>query len=308
MVLQVILILVVIIFIAYSFGVGGEIIDDVVADVRENVVKQKDVADPAIIDVANFAADTGTRICDLSLKFYGTMTPVDPNSFDPFNFGEERWIWHGDIKADLDFIDFLNIGGDGWVGDRRIVTYEWLCPTVNVSAASIFWNLRENALELFGGTGTFTPQKLDLGNVINGIAELTNLDQPETSGEVVRYFFQAESLNTGKLMIDKNGFGLDNKPFQSNEKLPNGADFPYDYIINIRLQDVTEDDYLLKFWSNDYEMNAQNAGFRFEYYLCSPFSQATSEIGVVTGKTIFGETFTVVIDDDRVGSFVKEGC
>jgi len=310
MVIQVILILVVIIFIAYSLGVGGEIIDDAVASVRENVVKQKDVVDPAIFEVANFAADTGTRICDLELKFYGAMTPYNPSTLEnvPLIFTDEIWIWHGTINSDIDI--FADLFGLTIADDTRIVTYEWFCPTVNVSAASIFWNLRQNILELFPDRGSVSELNLAgldiLSSVTEGFAAIaTQTLDAKTDGEVIRLFFQAESLNTGKLMIDKNAFGLDNKPFQAAVKLPFGSATPYNYIIKIRLQDVTEDSYELQFWSNNLVQNNKNVGFVFTYDICSPTSLATNTIGTVVGKTIFGETFIVDLASE---SIKKQGC
>lgn len=300
MVIQVILLLVLIIFVAYSFGVGGEVFEDIAADVREDKTKQKDVADPAIIEVGNFASDTGTRVCDLQIKFYGSMSANDPFGIDPFNFGEERWLWHGDIENTA----IPGILGFKLSSDTRIVSYEWFCPNVNVSAASIFWNIRQNTLSLFPETGEGRELSL-LGDVVEGVGDITGLANQKTGGEVIRMFFQAESLKTGKLMLDKNAFGLDNKPFQASVTLPVGSTFTYDYVISTRLQDVTEDDYELIFWSQDYEMNKEEPGHRFTYFLCSPDSLVTNTIGTVTGKTLFGETITVNLDESRS---VKEGC
>ncbi len=310
MVIQVILILVVIIFIAYSLGIGGEIIEDAVAGVREAKEKQKDIADPAIFDVGNFAADTGTRICDLSIKFYGTVMPWNNITLEniPIVNNDDLWLWHGDIKTFL---------GTDLTDDDRIIEYEWFCPTVNVSAASIFWNLRQNTLELLpSGSGTpsqltlfeqIEPKQLDiLSDISGGIDQFVTLvGSAETNGETIRMMFQAESLNTGKLMLDKNAFGLDNKPFQASIDLPFGSDFPYNYIISTRLQDVTEDDYTLMFWNDVYPQNNLDPGFRFEYFICSPTSLATNTIGVVIGKTIFGERFEVNLDQSRP---VEAGC
>jgi hypothetical protein len=310
MVLQLILGLILVIIILSSVGIGGEIFDDIAADVREDKAKQKDVIDPAIINIGNFASDTGTRICDLELTFYGTVTPYNPITLEniPLRNDEDAlWLWHGDVQNTLDV--FALLFGNTIADDTRIVTYEWFCSNVNVSAASVFWNLRQNTLELFGNAGNsqVNPSTLSLiSNIQEGVETILGPSEfAETGGETIRLFFQAESLNNnGKLMIDKFGFGPDNKPFQASQTLPVSSPFPYNYVISLRLQDVTEDDYLLSFWSDDYEQNNKQTGFRFTYFICSPLSQATNTIGTVTGKTIFGETVSIDINS----ASVAQGC
>ena len=57
---------------------------------------------------------------------------------------------------------------------------------------------------------------------------------------------------------------------QAGKQLPQGADFPFSYVIETTLKDVTEDDYSIFFWDDKYQQNTEPVGHMFEVAVCKP--------------------------------------
>lgn len=295
MIAQAIVIILVIVMGMYIFGVGTDFLDDIVATVDEKIAKQNEVPSPKVSEVANFAKETKTRVCDLGITFYGTMTNFNPYE-DPFNFLEDRFIWHGDIKPPL--INFGEpIASGPLAKDTRIFQYQWYCtgPTITQAqeASAGRTNCEDPAtckeicgqvLGAFGiPTGEMTcttASTLDIigwnlkanTNNVEDQLSLLALRLSKTDKEIVRVHFVGKSLtNSGKVLFTPaDGKGTEGNEFTKSITLPIGAAFPYSYRIEFILKDVTEDNYNIEFWDEQYKQNNKPTGYIFEKKLCKP--------------------------------------
>lgn len=109
---------------------------------------------------------------------------------------------------------------------------------------------------------------------------LLSFGASETDGEIIIVNFVGKSRSTGPLFGDAvandlyspklPGKGTFDQPFTKVKVLPKGADFPYDYRIDLTLEDVTEDDYLITFWDAKYKQNGEAVGHMFDIAVCRP--------------------------------------
>lgn len=124
--------------------------------------------------------------------------------------------------------------------DKNIINYQWFCVG---DPQTLSWNF----------------QKLQLFSLLDDL-----------DGEIVRMKFEGFSKDTGKTLFDKTG----NTVFQSKQILPTKQGGDVALNISIFLEDVTEDDYTIKFWSDDSFIGVNGAskekGHKFSYDLCKP--------------------------------------
>lgn len=221
---------------AYMFGIGTDFINGIVEGIAEQQERQKDQSSGSVQETGNFAKDRGTRVCDLRIEFVGSMTDLNPASIDIINAGNERFLWLGDVR---------NIANIYAPNNKNILEYKWLCTSSATTAELLQWNLENNLHE----------------------ASLLILGIDKTDGEVVRIKFEGLSKETDKFLFDKTG----KTQFQSSVTLPIGSDFPYEFRTKYALlKGVTEDDYNLRWWSEDYKVNNEAVGHKFTYNLCMP--------------------------------------
>ena len=230
-----ILIVVGLIFFSFILGFGTEFWEGIALAIQEQQQKQYDQSSASVQDVGNFARDTNTRVCDVRIEFVGTMTDLNPASIDAFNFGEERFLWLGDVRS------IFNIYAPH---DTDIIEYKWFCKGTATAMELFSFNLQKNFK--------------DVPDFILGTSK--------TDAEVVRMKFEGFSINTEKQLFDKTG----KLQFQGSKMLPIGADFPIEFRVPIFLEDVTEDDYIIRWWNEDYSVNGKDTGTRFNYKLCMP--------------------------------------
>ncbi len=126
--------------------------------------------------------------------------------------------------------------------DKSIIKYQWFCIGDPVA---LTWNLQKNSLSALAFFDTF-------------------------DGEIVRMKFEAFSMDTGKNMFDKTG-GIQ---FQAKQTLPFGNTGTTTLDVTIFLEDVTEDNYNLRFWSDTSRVGVggptKDLGHKFSYDLCKP--------------------------------------
>lgn len=273
----------------YVFGVGTDFLDDIVSSFDERLAKQNEVPSVKLTESGNFAKDTNTRVCDLTITFYGTMTDYNPFSLDPIeilNLKEQRWIWHGDIKRPIQ-LGFAEIPGSEPIAiDQRVFDYKWGClgaditPAQEESAGRYGCITGINPLPPFDRVEICNLTLVDLlswnlnKNTKEAIDELSllALGGTTTDKEVIRVNFVGKSLtNQGKfLFTPATAKGTEENPFTKSFTLPSGSDFPYSYRIELTLSDVTEDNYTIEFWDEDYVQNDKPTGYVFEKKLCKP--------------------------------------
>jgi hypothetical protein len=304
MVVQIVVILIIVVMIAYVFGVGTDFVDDLITSVDDRLAKQGETPDPDFVERVNLAKDTGTRVCDLKITFFATAYNFDPTSFDPLEgiFGDIN-IFHGDIKGAGDVFQ------RPLAGNTNIFDYQWMCEgkvvvaetqvagtTTTSTSGSTTTTTSDPPLVGEGSTGDseicVTKARgtvvctalsfLDLlswnlqKNTVAGLEQLSLLAIGQvTDRERVEVNFFGTSINTGKALGSPSqpSKGTNSNPFTKSDNLPRGVDFPVDYVIELTLVDVTEDDYVITFWDNEFPQNGKPPGHRFSPKdLCKPGS------------------------------------
>jgi len=310
MVFQIIALLVIIVVGAYVFGIGTDFFDDIFADIEAKAAAQENKAtDLETFENANLASQTGTRVCDLNIVFFGTIWEIDPFGFDPFNFAESRFVYIGDITHPFSQLQPAQ--------DTRTLRADWLCvgekteeqkqaeastsststsmATITPSTTTTTPPTTAQPLVAAGSTGggeicvtkargtvvCTTLSFLDLfgwnlnKNTIDGLEELSLLafGASLTDRETITIQFIGRSLtNQGKFLqspeLDK---GTPGNPFTKSVTLPRGSQFPFAFQTPIlNLDDVTEDNYLIEYWIEDFRLNAKAPGTIFNIDLCKP--------------------------------------
>ena len=228
-------IIIVIVFVVYGLGIGTEAVDDILAQIREQAERQNDQADPDLEKTGNFATD-GKKICDLELQFAGQMHDLDPFGFDPINIEDDRFLVMGE-----------HFGVSGSFSPE--VQHRWFCPQGQSPFSLFAWEL--------GKTGA---TKLSFG-----------ID--ESAGEIVRMKYRADSVTTGKRMFDcsLSTSCFTQTQWQASTNVGFGGNFPVEWrIINVYLEEVTGDEYELRYWSDNYQINGKKVGHIFSYHIPSP--------------------------------------
>ena len=228
--------------VAYIFGVGTDALDDVFASLDDRKAMQEESPDPEFEERGNFATNTGTRVCDLRITFFATAHSFDPTTPDPLEglFGNLN-IFHGGITAFGDpFFRPL-------AGNQNIFDYQWFCQGPTTTPLELLsWNLQKNTI---GGLEQLS--LLALGQV--------------TDRERIEVNFFGTAIGTGKELVSPSqpSKGSNSNPFTKAINLPRGVEFPVDYSIQVYLENVTEDNYIITFWDNQWEQNGESPGHRF---------------------------------------------
>lgn len=251
-------IIIILAFVVFILGIGTDFVDDVFKRIDESQEKQKDQADPSITDIGNFAKDIkGARVCDLRIRFVGIITGHD--LYGLFDFSDQIFLWFGAhplVTILTSFPDF----------NENIIEYQWFCQDQNTQPLSLLsWNLGKNLAFLTPPTSnTLTP------NSILDLEQLVLFGQ-KSDGETVRIKFIGESKTTGKSLFTPTNSKVQ---FQGSQRLPIDGDFPQALEITIYLEDVTEDDYRIRFWSDTERIGISGAskalGERFMKDICVP--------------------------------------
>lgn len=285
--------------IAYVFGVGTDFVDDLITSFDEKVAKQGETPDPDFVERVNLAKDTGTRVCDLKITFYATAYNFNPLQAFSELFGDIN-IFHGDIRA--------GVLQQSIVGNTNIFDYTWMCEgevvvaetqvagVTTPPAPSTSTTSEPDVIPLVGegstggseicvtkarGTVVCTALSfLDLlswnlqKNTIPVLEELSLLALGQvTDRERIQINFFGTSINTGKELGSPSqpNKGTNSNPFTKSTTLSRGIDFPIDYAIEVTLVDVTEDDYVITFWDDEFPQNGERVGHRFSPKdLCKP--------------------------------------
>ncbi len=225
--------------VAYSFF--GDTVDKIFTTLAEQQQQQNDQAQPEEKDSGNLASDTNTRVCNLELKFVGTV-------FDPVILGnpfttQELELGMGTPNPVFDLVNSPN---------KNIIEYRWLCTGENATAS---W------LELMSFYNTDKLTELSL----------TGSGQIEEKDRTIRLFFSATSMNNGKDMFAGTSSSGDRvNEFSDKIVLKQGTKLPSAFELPVFLYDVTEDDYYVEFYSKDLKINSKMPNSTFKYNLCSP--------------------------------------
>jgi len=308
MVFQVILILVVVVVGAYVLGIGTDFFDDLFTSFDQKLKKQAEVPEPttlapkegtergSVFARANLAEDTGSRICDLEITFVGTITDI-PVGTPGVEAGIEgiiglsRFLYHGDTF----FGDIPN--------DTRIFDYRWYCiGAVDDSGEAVGIDTNTEICGLSGVVSTFfsqeeeeiicfIPTAFDIfswniaKNTLDGVEQLSLLSIiPESfsdigafgftksDNEIVAVNFIGKSKTNGKLLYtpEESNKGDEDTPFTKSRSIGSGAQFPIDYRLTVYLVDVTEDNYTIEHWYDEFRTNNENVGNIFKKNLCKP--------------------------------------
>jgi len=293
MVLQLILILGIIVVGLYVFGIGTDFLDDIITSFDEKIAKQGETVDPTFTERVNLAKDTNTRVCDLQITFHASAYGFSPLTPDPLEglFGDIN-LFHGDIAAFGDFL-FRPLAGN-----PNIFEYQWFCTggtsststttesgtktiigktifgeTIEISVPEDSFSTGGDEVCVVKGEELICSQLSFLGllswnlakNQREGLEQLSVFGQSTTDRETIRINFFGKSLTTGKDLgsPQQEGKGTDANPFTKSIMLPRGVDFPVDYSISFTLTDVTEDNYVITFWDNEFLQNGESPGHRF---------------------------------------------
>jgi len=130
--------------------------------------------------------------------------------------------------------------------DNSVIRYQWS-------------NCGELSLASFFATLSFNAEKLALNSIFSNTSD----------GEVVRFKFCGNSIANGKSLYSPNA-PSPVCPFQDQITLSVGAKFPIAFRVPVFLEDVTEDSYYIEYWNDNFQVNDQPVGKRFQYNLCKP--------------------------------------
>jgi len=300
MVVQLIVILIILGLGFYIISSGTDLFSDILTSAEDRIAKQNEIPDQDFQERVNFAKDTGTRVCDLRITFFATAHNFDPTSFSVFEtFLGDINIFHGDVRVGVLAVSLA--------GNTDIFDYQWLCEGEVVVAETQVAGVTTPPAPSTSTTSTSDPPLVGEGstgdseicvtkargtvvctalsfldllswnlqkNTISGLEELSLLALGQvTDRELIVINFFGTSINTGKALgspsqPDK---GTNSNPFTKSTNLPRGIDFPVDYAIEITLEDVTEDDYIITFWDDKFPQNSKPPGHRFSPKdLCKP--------------------------------------
>jgi len=239
----------------------------------------------------------------LEITFLGSITAHDVYGT---GFEEGIYLWFGEHPPAIVLGSFEN------GTNSEIINYEWFCKA-DASPLSLFsWNLNKN-IQIPIPARTLTPNSLaDFGT-------LTVFDK--SAGETITLIFSGVSETNGKLLYEP----PTKVEFQVFKTLPVGQSFPLELKMIIFLENITEDDYTISFWSETERIGVGSApdflGSRESFTILKPqffvaippepptgisVSTAIKNINNLDGKTIeiFGKvterpsfsTTTVCID------------
>lgn len=222
------------------YSIFSETIDTIWANFQEKQDQQEEQAPPDEIVNGNLANITGTRVCDLSIELVGTV--YDPTVVgDPFK-GQELALWVGKTNPLFELKNAPN---------TNIIEYNWFCsgqtPASLLEMLSFYNKGKLEQLSLFG-QGTVETDK------------------------TIRIYFEAKSMDSGKKMYadSKKDAGDRDDVFLDSIEIKQDTSLPSSFSLPISLYDVTEDDYYVKFWSEDLKINEKMPNYKLNYNLCSP--------------------------------------
>jgi len=303
MVVQLIVILIILGLGIYIISSGTDFFSDILTSAEDRIAKQNETPDPDFLERVNLAKDTGTRVCDLRITFFATAYSFDPTTPDPLEglFGDIN-IFHGEITG-------AGFFGGSLAGNTNIFDYQWLCEgkvvvtetqvagTTTTTTSGGFISTTSTSDPPLVGEGSTGDSEicvtkargtvvctalsfLDLlswnlqKNTISGLEELSLLALGQvTDRELIVINFFGTSINSGKALGSPSqpNKGTDSNPFTKSTNLSRGIDFPVDYSIEVTLEDVTEDDYVITFWDNKFPQNGERVGHKFSPKdLCKP--------------------------------------
>jgi len=149
-----------------------------------------------------------------------------------------------------------------------------VCTTLSILNL-LSWNLNKNNLAALSFFDTVEP--LALGFDLVG------------SNEVIRVNFIGQSINRPSFNLYTPDFpdeGIESSPFTKSDKLDEGANFPVTYRIPLILVDVTEDNYNIEFWYDDFSANNKAVGTHFDKAICKPsiLKELQEQPGGIFGK------------------------
>jgi hypothetical protein len=223
------------------YSIFSETIDTIWANLQEKRDQQEEQAPPDETVNGNLASNTGTRVCDLDMELVGTV--YDPTVIDVARAFEEQelalWVGQSDINWKFE------------QQNTNIIDYTWFCsgetPASLLEMLSFYNRGTLEQLSLFG-QGTVETDK------------------------TIRIYFEAKSMDSGKKMYadQKKDAGDRDDLFSRSIVIEQDTPLPTSFSLPISLYDVTEDDYHLKFWSDELNINDKMPNYKLKYNLCSP--------------------------------------
>jgi len=310
MVFQLIIVLVVVIFALYILSSGTDFLKDIAASFEEREKTQAEVKGEGtmvseVFAKANLAKDVpGARICDLEIIFVGVLNdlvvgPSIAGGLEGFlGVGEQRFIYQGET---LDpFLPDLP-------SNENIFEYSWMCQgtaapitTTTTAPSTTTTTTTTTAPEPVpivgegstgGGEICRTAARgiqvcttLSIFNLLSWNLAKNNeaafeqlsllaLGVSDVSGEVVRVNFIGSSVTRPAFNLyspDFPSLGIEESPFTKSATFDEGSNFPIQYRIKLILVDVTEDNYNIEFWFDDYLVNNKPVGTFFTKAICKP--------------------------------------
>jgi len=222
-----------------AYSMFSDAFADFQKEIEDRIKDQNDQVPPEVDDVGNFAEDTGTRVCNLKIEFVGSISGQ--------SFSDDIKIWHGSQSAFGGLITEKH--------DSNVINYRWWCQDAGFNQATLLDMLN------FVAQDKLNDLQLSLANLLRTTEDIE-----------LRFWLTGESKNTGNRLVgSKTPDGTVNLlKFSDKETIPEGIDFPIDYGVPVYLYKVTEDDYTISWWNEEYISNDRNVNHKFSYTLCKP--------------------------------------
>lgn len=217
-----------------AYSLFSDAFDKVAETLDEQQKSQNDQVAPGVEDVGNLAKDTGGRVCNLKVEFVGSGTGE--------SFSDDVKLWNGN----------QNFFGITAKHDPAVIHYQWFC----VGQASL------TDMMLFSAESKL----MSLASLVENNLLRT------TDNVIVRMYFTGDSLSNGRELVASKtpGGPVDQLQFSNKIVIAEGTDYPFSFNIPVYLYDVTEDNYLVDYWNDQYIFNERNPGHHFTYKICKP--------------------------------------
>ena len=239
MVIKLIIIGIIAVTVLSMMGIGAGFIEDLGDYAKEQVASKADQDAPDPSTVGNTIENnqgTGKRVCNVKIELVGSATGII--------LSDKVKLWNGVPSG----------GGDFFAGvptpdhDPAVIHYQWFCKG-EASPLSLLGFVFEDNFRKFGQTLALTETKNDI---------------------TIRFHVTGESKSNG---LELTGTERENSTtqllkFSGKQDFGSGISFPLEFNIPIYIYNVVEDNYILDYWTQEFELNDRNPGHHFKYTMC----------------------------------------
>jgi hypothetical protein len=235
-ILTAIVVIVGIIIILSIVGIGSSFFASIQNAIDHNAVIAGSSSNTgSIAETGNTSDKTGKRNCNLKLEIVGSVTGQ--------SFSDDVQIWTGEQS-------FLGIIKQKH--DPSVIKYQWYCASPSIASwlDNFMFNAEDNAHKFVENNLLGTSANVDIAMFVSGDSKTTGL-------QLVGTQLASQDVKTqGKFV------------FYGHQSIQEGISYPIELNVPIYIYNVAEDDYVIKFWNEKFQVNDRNINYKFNYNLC----------------------------------------